>query len=836
MGLAEKIPKDASADALLDRFLEYALERGLELYPAQEEAILELFAGNHVILNTPTGSGKSLVALAMHFRAIARRERSFYTAPIKALVSEKFFDLCRDFGADNVGMMTGDASVNRDAPIICATAEILANLALREGERAPVEHVVMDEFHYYSDRERGVAWQIPLLTLPHATFLLMSATLGDTEFFVKDIEARTGRPVKLVKTGTRPVPLEFEYRLTPLHETIADLLEKDRAPVYIVHFTQRAASERAQSLMSMDFLSKEQKRAIQDEIGRFRFDTPYGKDLKRHVLHGVGVHHAGLLPKYRRLVERLAQKGSLRLICGTDTLGVGVNVPIRTVLFTQLCKFDGEKTRVLSVRDFQQIAGRAGRKGFDVRGYVLAQAPEHVVENRILEGKAGTDAKKLRKMVRKKPPEKGYAHWDEPIFMKLAQSEPESLRSSFTVSHAMLLHMLERPENGCRAIKTLLRSSHESPHGRRALGRTAIALFRSLVEAGVVEMLRSPDRDGRPVAVNADLQIDFSLNQALSLWVVQAVPKLDPDDIEYPANLLSLVEATLENPTVVLLAQLDKLKTETLTALKEEGVEYEERMTVLEGLEWPKPLKEFIYDTFNEFAAKNPWAADNIHPKAIAREMLETSTGFTGYVKEYGLARSEGVLLRYLSDAYKALVQTVPESEKTPEVYDACDWLGAVVRQVDSSLIDEWEALRDPKKIEEAITAPKEAEEYDFTRDEKAFGILIRNETFALVRALARKRYEDAGAALSNGKEWSVARFEEALAPYFADYSEIRTDAVARAPKHVRIDRDGERMRVEQKLVDPEEHVDWYLELEVDLEKSRVQGEPVLSLVAIHGA
>jgi hypothetical protein len=588
--------------------------------------------------------------------------------------------------------------------------------------------------------------------------------------------------------------------------------------------------------MSVDFLSKEQKRAIQDEIGRFRFDTPYGKDLKRHVLHGVGVHHAGLLPKYRRLVERLAQKGLLKLICGTDTLGVGVNVPIRSVLFTQLCKFDGEKTRVLSVRDFQQIAGRAGRKGFDVRGYVLAQAPEHVVENRILEGKAGTDAKKLRKMVRKKPPEKGYAHWDESIFMKLVESEPEPLKSSFSVSHAMLLHMLERPENGCRAIKTLLRSSHESPHGRRALGRTAIALFRSLVDAGVVEMLRSPDREGRPVAVNADLQIDFSLNQALSLWVVQAVPKLDPDDLEYPANLLSLVEATLENPTVVLLAQLDKLKTETLTALKEEGVEYEERMTVLEGLEWPKPLKDFIYDTFNEFAAKNPWAADNIHPKSIAREMLETSTGFTGYVKEYGLARSEGVLLRYLSDAYKALVQTVPESEKTDEVYDACDWLGAVVRQVDSSLIDEWEALRDPKKIEAAIVAPKEAEEYDFTRDEKAFGILIRNETFALVRALARGRYEDAASSLANGKEWSSARFEETLAPYFADYPEIRTDAVARAPKHVRIERDGERMRVEQKLVDPEEHVDWYLELEIDLEKSRVQGEPVLSLIAIHGA
>src|SRR3954468_20398694 len=431
-------PRGSGADEILSRFMSYVAASGLELYPAQEEALLELMADKHVVLNTPTGSGKSLVATALHFKALAEGRTSFYTCPVKALVSEKFFDLCRLFGAERVGMLTGDASINRDAPIVCCTAEILANMALRDGATR-ASYVIMDEFHYSADRERGMAWQVPLLALDGTTFLLMSATLGDMRVITESLQATTGREVAVVRGRQRPVPLEFEYRETPLHETIDELVKSGRAPIYLVNFTQRGAADQAQNLMSVDVSSKSDKEAIRAALDGASFDTPYGKDFQRFLRHGIGIHHAGLLPKYRLLVERLAQKGLLKVVSGTDTLGVGVNVPIRTVLFTQLCKFDGEKTGILGVREFQQIAGRAGRKGFDERGFVVAQAPEHVVENRRL----ATKKAQGKKVVMHKPPTKGYVHFDRGTFERLMGGTPEPLESRFEITHGVLLSCLQ---------------------------------------------------------------------------------------------------------------------------------------------------------------------------------------------------------------------------------------------------------------------------------------------------------------------------------------------------------------------------------------------------------
>ncbi|MES2737882.1 MAG: DEAD/DEAH box helicase, partial [Verrucomicrobiota bacterium] len=390
---------DCSNDELLGRFLEYVAEKNLELYPAQEEAILELFEGKNVILNTPTGSGKSLVATALHFRSLAKRRRSVYTCPIKALVNEKFLALCRDFGPENVGMATGDATVNRHAPILCCTAEILANYALRDGEMAPFHEVIMDEFHYYSDHERGVAWQVPLLTMGRSRFLLISATLGTTDFFQRELTRLTQAESVIVSSQNRPVPLEFSYAQTSVDVTLQELVEARKTPVYLVHFTQNDAAQAAQDLMSLNFCSTAEKTSIKEYLVGEKFTSPYGKEVKKYLLHGVGIHHAGLLPKYRMLVEKLAQRGLLKVICGTDTLGVGVNVPIRTVLLTRLSKYGGQKVATLSARDFHQITGRAGRRGFDDIGFVVAQAPEHIIENTKMEAKAAGDVKKMRKMV-----------------------------------------------------------------------------------------------------------------------------------------------------------------------------------------------------------------------------------------------------------------------------------------------------------------------------------------------------------------------------------------------------------------------------------------------------
>ena len=355
-------------DEVLMAVTEWAEASGLELYPHQEEAVLELLSGSNVILATPTGSGKSLVALAAHARSVAGGGRSWYTAPVKALVSEKFFDLCRQLGPENVGLLTGDSALNADAPVICATTEILAHVALKDGPEADLDTVVLDEFHYYGDPDRGWAWQVPLLELPQASFLLMSATLGDVSFFREELTRRTGRPTAVVDDATRPVPLRFEYRRTLLHHTIEELLTQDAAPMYLVNFSQKDAVATASAMASVTKLDDEAKAIVAEELGRAKIPAGFGRDLARLLRNGVGVHHAGMLPRYRRLVERLTQQGVLKVISGTDTLGVGVNLPIRTVVFTRLYKYDGVESRLLTAREFHQIAGRAGQSRLRHRG------------------------------------------------------------------------------------------------------------------------------------------------------------------------------------------------------------------------------------------------------------------------------------------------------------------------------------------------------------------------------------------------------------------------------------------------------------------------------------
>ncbi len=678
----------------LDGFVEYVESEGITLYPAQEEALLEILEGHNVIMNTPTGSGKSLVAAGAHFAALVEGRRSVYTAPLKALVSEKFFALCDAFGADRVGMITGDAAVNPQAPVVCATAEILANQALRDGEEADVDVVIADEFHFYADPQRGWAWQVPLLTLPQCQFVLLSATLGPTERFADELTRRTGRETVTVRSAERPVPLRFEYGTAPLHASIEDLLERNRAPIYVVHFTQREAIEAAQAYTSIGVLTRAERDHVAEAVGGFKFDSPIGKDLRRLIGHGVGVHHAGLLPKYRLLTERLAQQGLLKLICGTDTLGVGVNVPIRTVLFTQLCKYDGQRTRLLNAREFHQIAGRAGRAGYDEQGWVRVQAPAHWIENRIAEAKAASDPKAKRKLTKRRPPERNYAHWNEQTFERLVGAEPEPLVSSFEVSHQMVMHMLDRPGDGCADLRRLLVENHEPRRRQRRHIRRAVAIYRSLVEAGVVEVLETPDEWGRRVRVTVDLQDSFALHQPLSLFAVEALGVLDADEADYPRDALSVIESVLENPGAVIAAQIERLRNDLLGELKAQGVPYEERMERLADVEHPKPLREFLYGAFDIFRRHHPWVeGDNVRPKSIAREMHERAMNFGEYVNHYGLKRSEGLVLRYLSDAYRALVQNVPAERRTPALDELTDWLGALVRGVDSSLLDEWERL-----------------------------------------------------------------------------------------------------------------------------------------------
>ena len=818
-------PKDqATSDEILNRFLEYLQSKDLELYPAQEEAILALLEGQNVVLNTPTGSGKSLVAMAMHFQSLAKGRRSFYTCPIKALVNEKFRDLCAVFGPDQVGMITGDGSVNARAPIICCTAEILSNLALREGPLAPVDDVVMDEFHYYSDKQRGVAWQVPLLSLPQTRFLLMSATLGDMDFFADEMTKLNNQPTQVVTSSQRPVPLEFEYAETPLHETVADLIAKGRSPIYLVNFSQREAAEEAQNLLSVNFSSKEEKKAIQDALDGVKFQSPYGKDIQKVIKHGVGLHHAGLLPKYRALVERLAQAGLLKVISGTDTLGVGVNVPIRTVLFSKLCKYDGEKTAVLSVREFHQIAGRAGRRGFDSLGTVVAQAPAHVIENNRMKAKAATDAKKAKKLVMKNPPPHGFVMWTKETFNKLITSKPEPLVSRFRIDHGMLLNVLGRAD-GRRAMRDLIAKSHGHVGGKKVLRKSAFELFRSLVDRKIVNVVR--EAGGTRISINTDLQTDFSLNQTLSLYMLDTLALLDRASETYALDVLTLVESILESPDLILRKQLDRVKDEKMAEMKANGVEYDERIEELDKCEYPKPNRDFIYDTFNAFREAHPWVGqENIRPKSIAREMFEHYHTFAEYIREYDLQRVEGLLLRYLSDVYKTLVQSVPDAFKDDEVGAMSVYFGQMVRGVDSSLLDDWEKMRgaDPMALSAASPSPDARAALGPVRDVKVITPLIRNEVFALVRALATRDFDGVFARLSDAGEWTPERLQTTLD---AHGRRLRTDPGARSPKQLTIQPGEDRWAVEQILMDADDQNDWSLRLDVDVDRL-VAHEPAL--------
>ena len=825
MALLDAAPSPWNPDAAFDAFTDYWTGRGLTLYPAQEEALLEIVSGANLILSTPTGTGKSLVAIGAHFAALAQGKRSYYTAPIKALVSEKFFALVDIFGAENVGMITGDSSVNSDAPIICCTAEILANLALRGGADTDVDQVVMDEFHFYSDPDRGWAWQVPLLTLPRVQFILMSATLGDVSRIADDLSIRTGRETSTVTGVERPVPLTYYYATTPAHETVEDLLTTKQAPIYVVHFSQAAALERAQALTSVKIVTREQRDEIAAAIGSFRFTTVFGQTLSRLIRSGIGVHHAGMLPKYRRLVEQLAQQGLLRVICGTDTLGVGINVPIRSVLLTALTKFDGTRMRQLTAREFHQIAGRAGRAGYDTAGTVVSQAPEHEAENARLVAKAGDDPKKLKKVVRKKAPE-GFVSWGEPSFNRLIAAEPETLTSSMRVSHAMILNVIARGGDAFADMRNLIFESHEPWKNQLAMARQALAIYRTLRVADIV----TQDADGH-IALTVDLQPNFALNQPLSPFALAVFELLDPESPTYPLDVISIIEATLDDPRPVLSQQQFQARGEAVAAMKSEGIEYDQRMELLEQITWPKPLEELLSAAFEQYSATQPWIGDfELSPKTVVRDLYERSMTFADFIGYYKLARSEGLVLRYLSDAYRAIRQTVPDEAKTEELLDIIEWLGELVRQVDSSLLDEWEQLINPTAPGEAPVLPPEPP--SILMNPRAFRVLVRNELFKRVQLAALEKWDELG-ELDSASGFDGDAWADAMDDYFDEHDEVGTGPDARSAAMLIVEEGATEWKVRQIFADPAGDHDWGFSATIDLQESADLGVAVVKVTAI---
>ena len=819
----ETYPNIPAEDAL-ELFLGWVESRGMQLWDHQEEALLDLASGDHVILGTPTGSGKSMVAVGMLFIANCTNRRAYYTAPIKALVSEKFFNLVDLLGKDNVGMITGDVVINSEAPVICCTAEILAQDALRFGEHADIGCVAMDEFHFYSDRDRGWAWQVPLLALPHTQFLLMSATLGDVTDIAAALEEHTGRAVDKVLDAPRPVPLSYEFVETPLEGTVELALRDGDAPLYIVHFSQEAALKSAQALSSYGVSSKEQREALKNAVKGVRFTTTFGKTLKRLILTGVGVHHAGMLPRYRLLVEKLAQQGLLPVICGTDTLGVGINVPIHTVLLTQLTKFDGRHMRRLNAREFHQIAGRAGRAGFDTEGRVIAEATEYDIERAKALAKAGGDPKRARKIKVKTPPS-DFVGWNKQTFERLIAAEPEKLRPRLRITHSMVLAEIEQGGDAWARTHKLIEDSAQTPEEKAALSQRTDEVFATLIDAGVVE--RHEEEDGTAsYLLTVDLPEDFALDQPLSPFLLAAIELLDPESETYALDLISMVEATLEDPPQILRAQEREARGAAIAAMKAEGIEYEERMERAQEVTYPKPLEDLLSAAFAEYCEKVPWASDYcLRPKSVLRDMVETASDFKTYIGRYKIARSEGTLLRYLSDAYRVLDRTVPAEKRDERLDDIVTWLRLVVRTTDSSLVDEWEGAGTEDGA--TVAAPSVDE---VVHDRRGLTLLVRNALFARVRLAALGKVEELGDLDADWGYRSVV-WQQALDAFHAEHEQILLDADARSSAYLDIDEKDEKTdhvwHVHQVFRDSDDDHDFGIWGDVDLDATQDEGAVV---------
>jgi superfamily II RNA helicase len=816
----------ADPSEVVDAFGAWAEATARPLYTHQEDAILALAMGDHVVLATPTGSGKSLVAMAGIALALNAGRRAVWTAPIKALVAEKFFDLVDLLGADTVGLATGDAAINPDAPVLVCTAEVLANHALAVGPASEFGFACLDEFHYYAERDRGWAWQVPLLELTGCQMLLASATLGDMAAITTDLEQRSGRSVTNVTSVQRPTPLHHQWRMTNVADSVLDAVADGLTPVYLVHATQAAAIERAQGLVSLTVTTRAQREAIAEALRTERVRKGFGETLDRLLRNGVGVHHAGMLPRHRRLVERLAGAGLLPVICGTDTLGVGVNIPIRTVLMTALTKFDGTKVRAFTVREFRQLAGRAGRPGFDPDGHVWAQAPDHVIENAKALSRAGDDPKARKKAVKAKPPE-GFVHYDEATMNRLINGEPEPLTSRFRVTADMVATVLGRPD-GPAALKRLLATNHEAPLRRRQHKRRAIAVYRSLEAAGVAA--RERDANGRCAGVRVGSLVEGSDERAalrfsapLMPFAIEVIAAFDRDDPAYVLDVVSVIEAVLDDPRQILYAQQNAAKGAEVARLKAEGVPYEERMERLDTVTWPQPLRELLDTCLQPYRERHPWVAEGPSPKSILREMLETGDTFASFIRRYRLDRSEGLLLRYLTDAWRTLDRSLPDDAYTDQLEDIIEWLGALIRATDSTLLDEWTLLAGKPvhdhEAPEALTGLH-------TGPPAAWRTAVRTAMFGWVELLARRAYP----LLAERCGWDEARLRTAMAPYWAEYDGIAIDAEARAQRYVRIVDEPGQWRVEQTLVDPAGDGEWRLTAVVDLAQAELDGAPTLRL------
>ncbi len=708
----------SAADIELAFYEKFLWGRGIEPYPVQEQAIRHIVAGTSVLVTVPTGTGKTLMAKAALQAAVMRGERAIYTTPLRALTEEKYRELCADFGDENVGFATGDYKVNREAPIQVEVAEILWNRVVGDKSVCPAEVVVMDEGHYFNDPERGYVWEQSIIGLdPRSQLVILSATVGRPDRFCQWASLTRRVPMELVESRERKVPLVHDFREEPLIDTVRELAHKGDVPAIVFVFGREQCFEVARLLKSCRrFTTDEEKAKVEALCDEALLPGGVANELRPLFSHGIGIHHAGILPRYKQLVEQLALERLIKFVVSTETIAAGINLPARTVVFPSLRKFIKNEPRMVTAAEYHQMAGRAGRPQFDDRGLAITLAPEEIVselkkELRDAAKRPAYDEGKVRKSVynkaRSEAQRKGDIIWTPESHAELVRGEPAELRSKTKITTEQVLaiglpdlattalpgagfvapkktELAERmaeaeaslPPSMRLDIVTMIDNLLLEDRERRGLHKTLAQLVDNLRAIEVI------DQHGTQVAGMMIRQLQGM--DGLFIWYA-----LYNHDLDY-VELRQLVEFLVDHD--IIQRQLDRKEEDK----KREWVKARLRELRLENpqltwddvvAEWerehPRPLTK-VEEVFQAFSAAvpHPELHGGKKPKNVWATMEDSGMSFLEFVAAEGLQHEEGNLFSYLVRVMN-FANKLGEASHLDQLCDLSDRVRALLARID---------------------------------------------------------------------------------------------------------------------------------------------------------
>ena len=724
---------------LAERYLE---QMPYAPYPVQEEALLAWFTAEQgVLVCAPTGTGKTLIAEAALFEALHGNTIAYYTTPLIALTEQKFREMqdCAirwGFSQEDVGLVTGNRRVNPNAHVLVVVAEILLNRLLNPTafDFTRVSAVVMDEFHSFADRERGIVWELSLGMLPRSVrLLLLSATVGNAAEFVTWLERCHGRKVELVESKDRKVPLTYHWVPDQLlNEHLVAMAKGDpearKTPALVFCFNRDECWSIAEQLKGLPLLGADQRTRLHAEVNRLDWTQGVGPKIRQMLHRGVGVHHAGMLPKYRRVVEDLFTRKLLAVVICTETLAAGINLPARSVVLSSLVKGPFGKQKLVEASVAHQIFGRAGRPQFDDRGFVYALAHEDDVK--ILRWREKYDAipenakdpgllKAKKALKRKKPSRRENAqYWAEAQFKQLQAAPPGKLYSKGPLPWRLLAYLIEVSPEIAKTRGIIRKRLMDEPR-IRAGEKVLDSMLLTLAAGGFVTLDPPPpvaQADGQPAepysAVLATPTAEMnkllafrSLHPIYGAFLINQLGIADRDErlqaiesvLEVPRPLLRNLRVPPPNelaPGPLATGRLDAelIRRGLIAAALPEGADEDD-----EGeAPWERPptladklrlLFDVTYPDVEDVRTQSVWCAG---------ELLRFGGNFNKYVQARDLVKQEGIVFRHLLRLILLLGEFAlvcpPDAEPAAwqaELREIAEQLTASCRAIDPASTDE---------------------------------------------------------------------------------------------------------------------------------------------------